>query len=53
MELIVQFLKTVSGTRGTESWNELTVLRGEVGGEDSLKEGERISQRTYMKDPWI
>ena len=38
-------------TRGTESWNRLTAVRGEVGG-DCLKEGEEIRQRTYVKGPW-
>ena len=27
-------------------------MRGEEGGGDYLKEGEGISQRTYMNDPW-
>ena len=27
-------------------------VRGEVGDGDCLKEGEGISQRTYMKDLW-
>ena len=35
-----------------ESWNTLTAVRGEEGGGDYLKEGEGISQRTYMKGPW-
>ena len=35
-----------------ESWNRLTAVRGEGGGGDGLKEGEGISQRTYMHDPW-
>ena len=39
-------------TRGTESWNRLTAVRGEEGGRDCLKKGEGISQRTYVKDPW-
>ena len=25
---------------------------GKRGGRDRIKEGEEISQRTYMKDPW-
>ena len=35
-----------------ESWNTLTAVRGEEGGGDYLKEGEGISQRTYMHDSW-
>ena len=30
----------------------MTAVRGEDGGEDCLKEGEGVSHRTYMKDPW-
>ena len=39
-------------TRGIESWNRLTAVRGEGGGGDWLKEGEGPSQRPCMKDPW-
>ena len=28
------------------------MVKGEEGGGDCLKEGEGITQRTYMKDPW-
>ena len=35
-----------------EICNKLTAVRGEGGGGDCLKEGEGISQRTYMHVPW-
>ena len=35
-----------------ESWNRLRAVRGEKGGGYCLKEGEEISQRTCMNDPW-
>ena len=35
-----------------ETWNRLTVTRGERGGGKWRKEGEGTSQRTYMNDPW-
>ena len=35
-----------------ESWNRLTAVREEAGGGDQLKEGEGVSQPTFMKDPW-
>ena len=35
-----------------ETWKRLTAIRGEQGDGDYLKEGEGISQRTHMKDPW-
>lgn len=31
-----------------EAWNRLTGVRGEVGGIDSMKEGEENSQKTYI-----
>ena len=34
-----------------KSGNRLTAIRGEGRGGDCLKEGEGISQRTYMRDP--
>ena len=37
--------------RGIESWNRLKIVRGMGEGRDSVKEGEGIRQRTYMKDP--
>ena len=35
-----------------EPWNRLTIVRRDGEGGDLLKEGEGISQRTFMKDPW-
>ena len=37
---------------GMDTWNRPTAVREEQGGGDCLKEGEGISQRTYMKGPW-
>ena len=37
--------------RSIDTWNRLTAVRGEDEGVDWMKEGERISQRTYMH-PW-
>ena len=40
-------------TIGTEPQNRLTAISKTGGGRgDCLKEGEGISQGTYMKDPW-
>ena len=35
-----------------EAWNRLTAVRGEERSGDRLKEGDGISQRTSMQDPW-
>ena len=35
-----------------EPWNRLTIVRRDGEGGDLVKEGEGISQRTFMKDPW-
>ena len=41
-------------TRGMETWSRLTAIRGEGRGRgDWWEEGEGISHRTYMKDPWV
>ena len=32
------------------TWNRLTAARGE--GKDQMKDGEEISQRTFMHNPW-
>ena len=37
--------------RSIDTWNRLTAVRGEDEGVDWMKEGERISQRTYMHNP--
>lgn len=34
-----------------EQTDRLTAIRGEVGGEDCMKEGEGMSQGTYMHNP--
>ena len=39
-------------TRGIESQDRLTEVRGEEGGGECLKEGEGVRQGTYMKEPW-
>ena len=36
----------------TEAWNRPTAITGEVGREDWRKEGEGVSQRTYMHKSW-
>ena len=38
-------------TRDLETGNTLTAARGKGGGAEWWKEGEGISQRTYMNDP--
>ena len=35
-----------------DTWNRLTAVRGKEGGGDQMREGEGISQRSYMCDPW-
>ena len=35
-----------------KTWTRLTAIRGEEEGGKGLKEGEGISQRIYIKDPW-
>ena len=35
-----------------ETWNKLTATREEAGGDEWCKEGERISHRTRMNQPW-
>ena len=35
-----------------ETWNRLTVTRGEGRGGQWWKEGEGTRQRTHMSDPW-
>ena len=38
--------------RGIETWKSVTAVRGEGRGGYWLKEGEGISQSTYIHDPW-
>ena len=35
-----------------KTWTRMTAIRGEEEGGKGLKEGEGISQRIYIKDPW-
>ena len=35
-----------------ETWDRLTMTRGEAGGGQWWKEGEGTRQRTCMNDPW-
>lgn len=41
--------RLMNRNKGMDIWNRLTVVRGEGGGWDWLKEGEGISQRTYRQ----
>ena len=35
-----------------QTWNRLTLTRGEWGGGQGWKEGEGTSQKTCVNDPW-